>query len=126
MCSGLWNLCPNPPPVPTTHPPTTHHCLLRAVPMRHRSEMVASEDLAILYPHWNGPLVSRNHRIMHVFNIQAEWIFDYLKESVLDKAGSGPPRIALVSLDTTFSDMTIKKVYNRSERISKLIAMSWL
>lgn len=63
---------------------------------------------------------------MHVFDIQAEWIFDYLKESVLDKAGSDPPRIVLVSLDTTFSDMTIKKVYNRSERISKLIAMSWL
>ena len=62
---------------------------------------------------------------MHVFDIQAEWIFGYLKESVLDQAESGPPRIVLVLLDTTFSDMTIKKVCNRSGRISKLIAMSW-
>lgn len=62
---------------------------------------------------------------MHVNDFQAEWIFGYLKEPVHDEAGSSPPRIVLVLLDTTFSDMTIKKVYNRSGRIFKLIVMSW-
>lgn len=64
---------------------------------------------------------------MHVFDIQAGWIFGYLKESVHDKAGSGPHRIVLVFLGTTYlsCDMTTKKVYNRNGRISELIPISW-